>query len=147
MIFTIRFNQFLLAIIHEWLYYTLAILYKFTLHLIFLQNTLWFLRYKWMAEKWFYLTWGEFFGNKKVERIEWYKKSKEVLQSKKIIIKKHRECSICDLSRNLFEAATKETCKLTEENPNTEENLWLIDKAISVIQLFVQPDGETYCCW
>ena len=40
MIFTIRFNQFLPVIIQKKLYCTLAILHKFTLHVIFLQKTL-----------------------------------------------------------------------------------------------------------
>ena len=32
---------------------TLAMLYKFSLHLIFLQNTPRFLRYEWITEEWF----------------------------------------------------------------------------------------------
>ena len=38
--------------------------------------------------------------------------------------------SICDLSNNFFEAATKER--------NIEENLCLIDKVINVVQLLVK---------
>ena len=33
----------------------LAILRKFTLPLIFLQNTLQFLKYEWITEEWYYL--------------------------------------------------------------------------------------------
>ena len=33
--------------------HSLAILHKFTLHLVFLQNTLWFLRSEWATEEWF----------------------------------------------------------------------------------------------
>ena len=36
--FRIRFNQFLLVVIHKKLYYTLAILHKFILHFNFFQN-------------------------------------------------------------------------------------------------------------
>ena len=55
--------------------------------------------------------------------------------------------NICDVPKNFFEAATKKkTFELTKENPNIEENLCLIDSVISVIQLLVQPDEETYCC-
>ena len=47
----IRFKQFLFVIIHKWLYCPLAILHKFALLLIFLQNTLSFLRSEWATEK------------------------------------------------------------------------------------------------
>ena len=36
----IRFNQFWPVIIYKYLHYTLAMLYKFTLHLLLLQNKL-----------------------------------------------------------------------------------------------------------
>ena len=51
--FTMCFNQFLLVITHKWLYCRLAILHKFTWHLIYLQNTPWFLRSEWTTEEWF----------------------------------------------------------------------------------------------
>ena len=85
----------------------------------------------------------------RVELTELYNKSKEVKLSKKIMIKKHQKCSIyATYQRTFLKQLLKETFELTKENLNIKENLCLSDKdkVLIVIQLFVQPDGETYCC-
>ena len=51
---------------------------KFIWHLFLLQSKLSFLKSEWITEEWFWLAWSKWFKKKKVERIEWYKKSKEV---------------------------------------------------------------------
>ena len=63
------------------------------------------------------------------------------------MIKKHQNRSIlATYQKNFFEAATKENLQICQEKQNIGENLCLINKATNVVQLFVQSDGETYCC-
>ena len=72
-----RFKHFLFVIIQKQLYCTPAILHKSTLHLIFLQCTLWLLRSEWTTEEWVQPIWSKWFEKKSVEQIE-YKKSEKV---------------------------------------------------------------------
>ena len=47
--------------------------------------------------------------------------------------------------KKCFKAATKENL----QNLTNRIQIWkktFADKVIKVVQLFVQPDGETYCC-
>ena len=100
----------------------------FTLN-FFLQNTLWFLRSKWITEEWFCLTWNKWFEIKRVEYMEWYKKSKEVKETPEFF-------NICNLPNNFFEKATKKAFKLTKENQNIEENRVLLIKLLMLFNFW-----------
>ena len=59
-----------------------------------------------------------------VERIEWYKKSKEVKLSKEIMIRKYQKpCIYATYKRTFLKQLLKKTLELTKENPYMEENL------------------------
>ena len=60
------------------------------------------------------------------------------------MIKKHQKRLIYETYQITFlKQPLKKAFEPTKENPNTEENLCLIDKVINVVQLLVQSDGET----
>ena len=62
------------------------------------------------------------------------------------MIKKHQKCYIYAIyQRTFLMQLLKKTFETTKENPNIEERLCLINKAIKVVQLLVQSDEETYC--
>ena len=51
---------------------------------------------------------------------------------------------ICDLPKNLLETATKENLQTYQKKSKYGRKC--VDKVISVVQLLVQLDGQTYCC-
>ena len=68
--------------------------------------------------------WSKSFAKKSVEQTEWYKRSKEMGKSKKIMIKKHNERYIyATYQRTFLKQPLKKTFKPAKENPSTVENL------------------------
>ena len=66
----------------------------------------------------------------------------------KITTKKHQKRSINATSqRTYLKYLLKKTFEPTKENPNSKENVILINKVINVLFIIVQSNEETcYCC-